>query len=162
MTLVVKAFDYELRETDCENKIFVLIEKGDKSLFHILSEHRSNRTLSSTKLKFFWEQMLEAVQQVHDCNIVHSDLKPGNFLLVCGNLKLIDFGLAIEMTEASLKARKCTSGTKGYMPPESLCAGVQISKKTDVWALGIILYQAVFGVHPFPVNKGVTKGGHQN
>ena len=46
------------------------------------------------KFRYFWEQMLEAVQQIHEYNIIHCDLKPANFLMVEGHLKLIDFGMA--------------------------------------------------------------------
>ena len=165
--LVVKAYDYELRETESEYKIFVLMEKGDRDLFQIMNEHRNNKTLSPAKLRYFWEQMLEAVQQVHSLNIVHADLKPGNFLLVQGNLKVIDFGMAIEITPGSdYVLRQFIGGTKEYMSPETMAGyiieegaidqeamkkrgGVQVSPKSDVWALGIILYQTVYGVLPF-------------
>jgi serine/threonine-protein kinase TTK/MPS1 len=50
--------------------------------------------LSINFLRNYWEQMLQAVQAIHDHNIIHSDLKPANFLLVGGCLKLIDFGIA--------------------------------------------------------------------
>lgn len=42
----------------------------------------------------YWQQMLEAVQTIHEAKIVHGDLKPANFLIVAGSLKLIDFGIA--------------------------------------------------------------------
>ncbi len=45
-------------------------------------------------LRYYWEQMLEAVQTIHDAGVVHADIKPNNFVLVRGHLKLIDFGLA--------------------------------------------------------------------
>merc|ERR1711892_867733 len=80
--LVVRAFDYEIRETDDEHKMFVVMEKGDKDLFQILARHKEEKTLSPTRLKFYWEQMLLAVQEVHQNNIIHADIKPGNFLLV--------------------------------------------------------------------------------
>lgn len=45
-------------------------------------------------IAYYWQQMLQAVQVIHDEKIVHSDLKPANFVLVKGQLKLIDFGIA--------------------------------------------------------------------
>lgn len=165
--LVVKAYDYEIRETETEYKIFVLMEKGDKDMHQIMEEHRQNFTLSPAKLRYFWEQMLEAVQQVHDNNIIHADLKPGNFLLVQGNLKVIDFGLATEITPGhDYILRRFIGGTKEYMSPETMAGyiieegvinheamrereGVKVSPKSDVWALGIILYQTVYGTLPF-------------
>jgi serine/threonine protein kinase len=50
-------------------------------------------------IRVYWEQMLRAVQAIHEEKIVHSDLKPANFLLVQGQLKLIDFGIAKRMAD---------------------------------------------------------------
>ena len=56
---------------------------------------RKNRTrITENELQVFWRQMLEAVHVIHEARIIHSDLKPANFLLVEGRLKLIDFGIA--------------------------------------------------------------------
>ena len=56
---------------------------------------RKNRTkITESELQVFWRQMLEAVHVIHEARIIHSDLKPANFLLVEGRLKLIDFGIA--------------------------------------------------------------------
>jgi serine/threonine protein kinase len=116
--------------------------------------------------------MLEAVQEVHSHHIVHADLKPSNFLLVGCQLKVIDFGLAVQMLPGSdYVLRKQMSGTRDYMAPETLAgyviengvmnraamrdiSGVRVSTKSDVWALGIILYQVVFGMLPFATVPG--------
>ena len=164
---VVRAFDYEIRETEDEHKMFALMEKGDKDLHHILTTHVANNTLSPTRLRFYWEQMLLAVQEVHQHNMVHVDIKPGNFLLVAGELKIIDFGMARELTPGhDYVLTKFLGGTREYMSPEvyagyiiedgavnkeamSESKGVKMSIKSDIWALGIILYQTVYGHLPF-------------
>ena len=164
---VVRAFDYEIRETEDEHKMFVVMEKGDKDLFQILARHKENKTLSPARLRFYWEQMLEAVNEVHNNNIIHADIKPGNFLLVPGELKIIDFGMAMELSSGQdYVVRKFLGGTKEFMSPEvyagyviedgainreamSVSQGVKFSIKSDIWALGIILYQAVYGNLPF-------------
>merc|ERR1711879_231119 len=115
-----------------------------------------------------WEQMLQAVRDVHAMNIIHADIKPGNFLLVAGQLKLIDFGFAMETIpgQQDYVQKKNLFGTKEYMSPEVLAGykiengeidkeammnsdGVKYSKMVDIWALGIILYHTVYEMLPF-------------
>ena len=111
--------------------------------------------------------MLEAVNEIHQHNIIHADIKPGNFLLVAGELKIIDFGMAIEVNPGQdYVMKKFLGGTREFMSPEVYAAyviedgvinreamassqGVRFSTKSDIWALGIILYQAVYGCIPF-------------
>jgi len=84
---------------------------------------RKNRTrITENELQVFWRQMLEAVHVIHEARIIHSDLKPANFLLVEGRLKLIDFGIAnalqvsrtdtctIKIPLSSTEAQRCFNG----------------------------------------------------
>lgn len=100
--------------------------------------------------------MLEAVQVVHDLKIVHSDLKPANFLLVEGSLKLIDFGIANAIANDTTNVhREGQLGTANYMSPEAISSNPtaggcrKLGKPSDVWSLGCILYQMVYGRSPF-------------
>ena len=111
--------------------------------------------------------MLLAVQEVHNNNMIHADIKPGNFLLVAGELKIIDFGMAMELNHGQdYVLRKFMGGTKDYMSPEiwagyifkdgeidreamASLEGVRYTSKCDIWALGIILYQIVYRCIPF-------------
>ena len=72
------------------------MECGDIDFAHILAKHQGV-PLGLNFIRVYWEQMLRAVQAIHEEKIVHSDLKPANFLLVHGQLKLIDFGIAKRM-----------------------------------------------------------------
>ena len=74
--------------------LYMVMEHGDADLGLILKEHRSNENLSINKIRYFWEEILKCVEAVHDKNIIHLDLKPDNFLMSNGVLKVIDFGLA--------------------------------------------------------------------
>ena len=114
-------------------------------------------------------------RDVHNTNILHADIKPGNFLLVAGELKLIDFGLAMELVPGQeFVQKKYLLGTKDYMSPEVYAGyviengeidreataqgeGVRYTKKVDIWALGIILYQIVYSNLPFSNVPGGTR-----
>jgi len=109
------------QESGATDVIYLLLERGECDLTHILSYLEDNARLTPTKLRYYWEQMLEAVQSVHGKRIVHADLKPANFVLVQGHLKLIDFGLAGQLEDgAEHLNRTFVGGTKDYMSPESM------------------------------------------
>lgn len=91
---VVRLFDWELDEA--KQTLSVLMEKGDNDLSKILTQSLAGNDPKFDPIltRFYWKEMLECVQAVHYHDIVHSDLKPANFLMVQGKLKLIDFGIA--------------------------------------------------------------------
>lgn len=90
-------------------------------------------------------------------SIIHYDLKPANILFdEKGDVKITDFGLAKVINEAeegtSMELTSLGAGTYWYLPPECFTNGVdrpRISSKVDVWSLGIIFYQMLFGIRPF-------------
>ncbi|KAJ6997804.1 serine/threonine-protein kinase MPS1-like isoform X2 [Populus alba x Populus x berolinensis] len=88
--------DGRVKDDGC---IYMVLEYGEIDLAHMLSQKwkemdSSNQTIDENWLRFYWQQILQAVNTIHEERIVHSDLKPANFLLVKGSLKLIDFGIA--------------------------------------------------------------------
>ena len=104
-----------------------------------------------------WKQALTATRQVslaleylHNQGIIHRDLKPANFLLTRdGRLKLSDFGIARDTEATALTERGKTVGTYAYMAPEQISGQDEISKKTDLYALGIVLFEMIAGRTPF-------------
>ena len=166
---VVRLFDWELN--DEKQELCVLMEKGDVDLNKLLSlrlsEHKAR--FDAVFTRYHWREMLECVKSVHDEDIVHSDLKPANFLVVQGRLKLIDFGIANAIdTDNTVNVHRDTHvGTPNYMSPESITdtnapqpgdarkqdvpikKDMRIGKASDVWSLGCILYQMTYGRPPF-------------
>lgn len=105
-------------------------------------------------------QIAEALAEAHERNIIHRDLKPANVMVTAkGRVKVLDFGLAkwvrpVEAdasTEESLSQTRAGAimGTVPYMAPEQL-RGEPVDARTDLYALGVILYEMATGVRPFP------------
>jgi hypothetical protein len=102
-------------------------------------------------------EILDAVAHVHDLDIVHRDIKPGNVLIMeDGGLRLSDFGLVknLNPTDKTLRLGPARStgggiGTPGYMPPEQ-AFGQEVGKTADVYSLGIMLGELVLGTRPDP------------
>lgn len=102
-------------------------------------------------------QACVAVAEAHACGIVHRDLKPANLFLTrrldgSALVKVLDFGIAKAPVgaDASLTRTDVVMGTPGYMAPEQLRSARDVDTRADIWALGVILYQALSGRLPFP------------
>jgi serine/threonine protein kinase len=117
---------------------------------------KREQRLSPDRTTFIAWQALDALAAAHDAGIVHRDLKPGNIFLtevagVRDVVKLLDFGVA--KLRASPSSHKLTRkgdrvGTPAFMAPEQ-ARGEEVDPRTDVYALGVVMYGALSGVSPF-------------
>ncbi len=96
-------------------------------------------------------QVLEALAHAHARGIVHRDVKPSNVLVAEGegiSVRLLDFGLAQLAEEEAITATGDVPGTLAYVPPERL-RGESGTAAADIWAVGVLLWEALAGWHPF-------------
>jgi serine/threonine-protein kinase TTK/MPS1 len=168
---IIQLIDSEVHKA--QNLIYMVLEYGDIDLARLLQKQEAARKEREAPLpqgrmqpadenfiRLYWQQMLQAVDTIHKERIVHSDLKPANFLVVEGQLKLIDFGIAkaIQNDTTSI-ARESQVGTLNYMSPEAILGGnsggprggpiMKVGRASDIWSLGCIIYQMAFGRTPF-------------
>jgi eukaryotic-like serine/threonine-protein kinase len=103
--------------------------------------------LPSEKVIDIARQLCGGLAAAHAEGILHRDLKPANLLIdQDGQVRITDFGIAVTRVDPSLHT---AVGTPGYMAPEQLLPGAPLTERTDVYALGLVLYELVVGQHPF-------------
>jgi serine/threonine-protein kinase len=104
-------------------------------------------------------QTARGLNEAHRHAIVHRDIKPSNILLSnSGAVKIVDFGLAKQPGQTELTRTGTTVGTPAYMSPEQV-RGDEVDSRTDVWSVGVTLYEMLAGTQPF---KGGTPGAIAN
>jgi serine/threonine protein kinase len=147
---IVKVYDIVFDEFN--NYIYMVLEyceNGD------LYKYQNKKRMNEIYIQNFFFQLKNGLKYLRDNNIIHRDLKPQNLLITNHNtLKISDFGLAKEFktedTPTDLNQTYC--GSPLYMSPE-LMQHKKYSSSTDLWSIGIILYELITGENPFKVKN---------
>lgn len=138
-----------LSEPNGQYPVFEYIE--GESLRHYLSRHPGGLPLD--QVTSIGSQLAETLQFVHERGIVHRDLKPENILIGAdGHVTLTDFGIALRLASRRLTFSHLSNavGTPDYMAPEQV-RGERGDARTDVYALGCMLFELLTGRVPYPV-----------
>ncbi|XP_018554255.1 LOW QUALITY PROTEIN: serine/threonine-protein kinase tousled-like 2 [Lates calcarifer] len=160
---IVKLYDYFSLDTDSFCTVLEYCEGNDLDFYL-----KQNKLMTEKEGRSIVMQIVNALKYLNQIRppIIHYDLKPGNILLVngtaCGEIKITDFGLSKIMDDdsySSADGMELTSqgaGTYWYLPPECFVVGKEppkISNKVDVWSVGVIFYQSLYGRKPFGHNQ---------
>uniref|UniRef100_A0A8C5I5T2 non-specific serine/threonine protein kinase n=1 Tax=Gouania willdenowi TaxID=441366 RepID=A0A8C5I5T2_GOUWI len=159
---IVKLYDYFSLDTDTFCTVLEFCEGNDLDFYL-----KQNKLMSEKEARSIVMQIVSALRYLNEIKppIIHYDLKPGNILLVdgtaCGEIKITDFGLSKIMDDDNygVDGMDLTSqgaGTYWYLPPECFVVGKEppkISSKVDVWSVGVIFFQCLYGRKPFGHNQ---------
>lgn len=144
--------------------IYDVGEDGD--MHYIVMEFIKGRTLkqyineysplSPARSVHIMKQLTSAIAHAHENQIIHRDIKPQNILIdEDGNVKITDFGIATTLSETSFTKTNSVLGTVHYISPEQARGGTA-TKKSDIYALGIVLYELLTGELPFSGESAVS------
>ncbi|CAG5089168.1 Similar to tlk2: Serine/threonine-protein kinase tousled-like 2 (Danio rerio) [Cotesia congregata] len=148
---------YDVFEIDANSFCTVLEYCDGHDLDFYLKQHKM---IPEREARSIVMQVVSALKYLNEIKppVIHYDLKPGNILLtegnVCGEIKITDFGLSKVMDEENYNPDHGMDLT--YLPPECFVVGKnppKISSKVDVWSVGVIFYQCLYGKKPFGHNQ---------
>ena len=133
-----------------QNSLIIVMEYcevGDLN-YHMKRKQQMSETFSETEIFQWFIQICMALEYVHGRKIIHRDIKAQNVFLTGGKtIKVGDFGISKVLETTNMQALTVV-GTPYYMPPEA-CQSMPYTSKSDVWSLGIILYELCTLRQPF-------------
>lgn len=136
---------HEVDETDDGRSFICMAYYPGKTLKELINEG----PLPIDKAIEIAVQIADGLQRAHEAGIIHRDIKPANIILTeRGEVKIVDFGIAKLMGQSHPTRTKTTAGTAAYMSPEQ-AQGLVIDKRSDLFSLGIVLYEMLTGKRPF-------------
>jgi serine/threonine-protein kinase len=133
-------------------QLYLVMEFLKGETLHERIQGHPDRRLPTWDAVHILTQVLRPLAAFHKAGVVHRDLKPDNIMLCQGDLgeqvKLLDFGIA-KVSGSSLTATGQMVGTPHYMAPEQITASKELSATVDIYAMGVLLYEALTGDPPY-------------
>lgn len=147
---IVSVFDVA---TDHGTPYMVMEYVDGPNLKQYIQDHSP---LPLTQVISIMDKILSAVSLAHQHNVIHRDLKPQNILMdQHGTIKIADFGIALALSQTDITQTNTALGSVHYMSPEQARGGV-VTKQSDIYSLGIILYELLAGKVPFGGQTAVS------
>ncbi|MCP4435087.1 MAG: serine/threonine protein kinase [Actinomycetia bacterium] len=139
--------------SDGTYKAIVMELLDARTLREVLDERG---TLDAESVRRIGLRLLDALEAAHQAGLVHRDIKPSNILLCTdGRVKIADFGIAKAEDHTELTRDGSLMGTASYLAPEQL-EGESVDGRSDLYALGIVLYECLVGRIPFQGDSGAA------
>jgi serine/threonine-protein kinase len=136
---------YEIDETD-DHRIFIAMACYEGET---LKQRIARGPLETGEILDVAIQIARGLARAHEAGIIHRDIKPANIIITTrGEVKIVDFGLSKLLGLAKLTRTGMTVGTAAYMSPEQ-ARSEEIDQRTDIWSLGVVLYEMLTGLCPF-------------
>jgi len=136
---------HEIDETE-DGQMFIVMACYEGQTLKNKIEQSSLENEEAVKITL---QIAQGLSKAHEKGIVHRDIKPANIMVTDdGVVKILDFGLAKLTGQTRITKTATTMGTIAYMSPEQ-ARGEEVDHRTDVWSLGVLLYQMITGSLPF-------------
>lgn len=143
---------YDVGDEDNLHYIVMEYVKG-KTLKQYIQEYAP---ISPARSVYIMKQLTSAIAHAHDNQIIHRDIKPQNILMdESGDVKITDFGIAMALSATSFTQTNSVLGTVHYLSPEQARGG-SATNKSDIYALGIVLYELLTGELPFSGESAVA------
>jgi serine/threonine-protein kinase len=146
-THIVRVFDYD----QIDGVSFIVMEYIDGTTLDRLL--RDQRAFALDEIVSIFRQLLSALGYAHENGVIHRDIKPSNIMLTgSGEVKIADFGIAKVAGAAKLTRTGTGAGSLLYMSPEQI-KGTNIDNRSDIYSVGVTLYQVVAGRTPFEADS---------